>query len=368
CWATARSTSFALELRSGGPAIRLIWGNVARHWLMKFNRMFDSESEDSDAGSSETSSGLDRGTNDEYDDADDFESRGGPEAREEGVGDAENCRECRGANDVASGVPSRQVLANGHQGRLLRYGALSGLMTLVAKLGSVDAKEFAVARDGIANLAEALQRRAYDRLGSQLGLSSLPTMKDPEVSKTKGAPRKGKEPESEPGRQCEVPTKRRRCTSCGVPGHTKRTCTWHWDHREAGTGGGAVPGWVECSSDVGSAPSATMRDKSAGKLQNSEGINADMGEDGHIASPVAEGATPATIHGCRQAPWNPLMGVGGGGPTSFSEGNTLSISLLHRVTQVTKESLMKMLPARCVIRLGTQTRNYSSSGYHRMSL
>ncbi|RYR74180.1 hypothetical protein Ahy_A02g008812 [Arachis hypogaea] len=271
-------------------------------------------------------------------------------------------RWCKDAKDWSSKI---HQVTDGHQGRLLRYGALSGLMTLVAKLGSVDAKEFAVARDGIANLAEALQRRAYDRLGSQLGLSSLPTMKDPEVSKTKGAPRKGKEPESEPGRQCEVPTKRRRCTSCGVPGHTKRTCTWHWDHREAGTGGGAVPGWVECSSDVGSAPSATMRDKSAGKLQNSEGINADMGEDGHIASPVAEGATPATIHGCRQAPWNPLMGVGGGGPTSFSEGNTLSISLLHRVTQVTKESLMKMLPARCVIRLGTQTRNYSSSGYHR---
>ncbi|KAL4275248.1 hypothetical protein AHAS_Ahas20G0088200 [Arachis hypogaea] len=130
-------------------------------------------------------------------------------------------RWCKDAKDWRS-KPSQ--VTDGHQRHLLRYGALTGLMSLVAKLGSEDAAEFVVARDDIANLAEPLQRRAYDRVGSQLGLSSLSALNDPLVARTKGALRKGKKPEPEPGKQGEVPMKRRRCTSCGVPGHTKRTC------------------------------------------------------------------------------------------------------------------------------------------------
>ncbi|KAL4357267.1 hypothetical protein AHAS_Ahas09G0169600 [Arachis hypogaea] len=172
-------------------------------------------------------------------------------------------RWCKDAKDWRSKPPE---FIDGHQGHLLRYGALSGLMSLVVKLGAEDVAEFVVARDGIANLAETLQQRVYDRVGSQFGLSSRSALKDPLVSKTKGAPRKGKELEPEPGKQCEIPTKRRRCTSCGVPGHTKRTYTWHRNHRGAGTEGGAIPGCVECSSAVESAPSTTMRDKSAGKF------------------------------------------------------------------------------------------------------
>ncbi|KAL4314306.1 hypothetical protein AHAS_Ahas15G0071900 [Arachis hypogaea] len=172
---------------------------------------------------------------------------------------------CKDAKDWSSKPPPQ--VTDGPQGRLLRYGALSGLMNLVARLGSEDPAEFVVAREGIASLVEDLQRRAYRRVGSQLGLSMPPALKDPPVSKTKGAPRKGKEVEPEPGSKCEIPTKRRRCTSCGVHGHTKKTCTWHRAHRGPDTEGGAVPGCAECSSGMGSAPSATLRDKSAGRFQ-----------------------------------------------------------------------------------------------------
>ncbi|KAL4381139.1 hypothetical protein AHAS_Ahas04G0103600 [Arachis hypogaea] len=165
-----------------------------------------------------------------------------------------------------------------------------------------------------------LQRRAYHRFGSQLGLSTPPALKDPPVSKTKGAPRKGKEVEPEPGRKCEIPTKRQCCTSCGVHGHMKRTCTWHRAHHGPGTKGGMVPGCAECSSGIGSAPSATLRDKSAGKFQNSEGNIDETSDLGHTALPRREGATPGYNHGFSETEWNPLMGVGGGGANIFHGG------------------------------------------------
>ncbi|XLT41086.1 hypothetical protein HN873_072378 [Arachis hypogaea] len=43
--------------------------------------------------------------------------------------------------------------------RLLRYGALCSAMTVVAKLASNDAANFAVARDAISSLAQRLQVR-----------------------------------------------------------------------------------------------------------------------------------------------------------------------------------------------------------------
>ncbi|XP_057760987.1 protein FAR1-RELATED SEQUENCE 3-like [Arachis stenosperma] len=121
-------------------------------------------------------------------------------------------RWCKDAKDCIS---KPLEVAKGHHGRLLRHGALCGATSLVAKLGSEDAADFVIARDGLANLAKALQRRVYDRVGSQLGLLSQDGIKDPEVSKTKGAPKKGKEPE--PGSQGEDRSKRRCCTDCGAP-------------------------------------------------------------------------------------------------------------------------------------------------------
>ncbi|RYQ85035.1 hypothetical protein Ahy_B10g104529 [Arachis hypogaea] len=47
-------------------------------------------------------------------------------------------------------------IKEGHHSRLLRYGTLSGAMSLVAKLGSKEATDFVLARDDIASLAEVL--------------------------------------------------------------------------------------------------------------------------------------------------------------------------------------------------------------------
>ncbi|XP_016164658.1 protein FAR1-RELATED SEQUENCE 5-like [Arachis ipaensis] len=98
-------------------------------------------------------------------------------------------RWCKDAKDCRSTQVDNK---DGPEGRLLRYGALFGAMSLVAQLGAEDAAEFVVARDGIASLIETLQRRHFDKVGSKLGLSPLSQIKDPVVSKTKGAPRKGR--------------------------------------------------------------------------------------------------------------------------------------------------------------------------------
>ncbi|KAL4316379.1 hypothetical protein AHAS_Ahas15G0279200 [Arachis hypogaea] len=117
-------------------------------------------------------------------------------------------RWCKDAKDCRS---KPLEVAEGHHGRLLRHGAFCGAMSLVAKLGSEDAADFVIARNGLANLAKALQHRVYDRVESQLGVSSQDGIKDPEVSKTKGAPKKGNEPE--PGSQGED----RSFVSCSSP-------------------------------------------------------------------------------------------------------------------------------------------------------
>ncbi|QHN78176.1 Protein FAR1-RELATED SEQUENCE [Arachis hypogaea] len=84
---------------------------------MEFNRMFDIEGQNSDAGSSDDCSGHYLGTDNEYDDVEGFEPRGGPEAGEKSVGDANNCRGSSGANDVAGGAPSWQVLVDDFLGK-----------------------------------------------------------------------------------------------------------------------------------------------------------------------------------------------------------------------------------------------------------
>ncbi|XP_057755795.1 protein FAR1-RELATED SEQUENCE 11-like [Arachis stenosperma] len=84
---------------------------------MDINRMFDIKGHESDAGNSDEFLGHYRGTDDEYDDVDDMDPGGGPEAREQGAAHAANCRESGGINDVASGTTSRQVVANDFLGR-----------------------------------------------------------------------------------------------------------------------------------------------------------------------------------------------------------------------------------------------------------
>ncbi|RYR03344.1 hypothetical protein Ahy_B06g082232 [Arachis hypogaea] len=169
-------------------------------------------------------------------------------------------RWCKDAKNWRSKPPES---TEGHQGRLLRYGALYRAMSVVEKLGAEDVNKFVVARDGIARLAEALQRRAYDKLGGQPGFPSLSELKDPVVSKTKGAPRKGKK--MHPGSHGEVLMKRRCCTTCGVPSHTKRTFTSQRDHGVVGTEASAVHSSTECSSAKPSAPYAAGQTQDADK-------------------------------------------------------------------------------------------------------
>ncbi|RYR31869.1 hypothetical protein Ahy_B01g056804 [Arachis hypogaea] len=221
-------------------------------------------------------------------------------------------RWCKDAKDWRSKPPES---TEGHQGRLLRYGALCGAMSVVAKLGAEDANEFVVARNGIARLAEELQRRAYNKLGGPPGLSSLSGLKDPVVSKTKGAPRKGKE--MHPGSEGDVLMKRRRCTTCGVPGHTKRTCTSQRDHGVAGTDGCTVHSSAERSSAKPSAPYGAGRTQDA---DNDEGIHSENGDNTQNVPDRAVTTSTQSMHVCSHAYRSPHMGVGGGGSNIFLGG------------------------------------------------
>ncbi|XP_057731268.1 protein FAR1-RELATED SEQUENCE 5-like [Arachis stenosperma] len=221
-------------------------------------------------------------------------------------------RWCKDAKECRSKPPES---TEGHQGLLFRYGALCGAMSVVAKLGAEDANEFVVARDGISRLAAELQRRAYDKLGGPLGLSSLSGLKDPVVSKTKGALRKGKE--MHPTSKGEVLMKRRRCTTCGLPGHTKRACTSQRDHGVAGTDTCAVHSSAECSSAKPSAPYTAGRTQDADK---DEGIQSENGDNRQTVPDRAEMTSTRSMHGCSHAYCSPHMGVGGGGSNIFLGG------------------------------------------------
>ncbi|KAL4344998.1 hypothetical protein AHAS_Ahas11G0234400 [Arachis hypogaea] len=241
-------------------------------------------------------------------------------------------RWCKDAKDWRSKPPES---TEGHQGCLLRYGALCGAMSVVAKLGAKDANEFVVARNGIARLAEELQRRAYNKLGGPPGLSSLSGLKDPVVSKTKGAPRKGKE--MHPGSEGDVLMKRRRCTTCGVPGHTKRTCTSQRDHGVAGTDGCTVHSSAERSSAKPSAPYGAGRTQDADNDEvNSngwvairflttssctrQGIHSENGDNTQNVPDRAVTTSTQSMHVCSHAYRSPHMGVGGGGSNIFLGG------------------------------------------------
>nr|XP_025662163.2 protein FAR1-RELATED SEQUENCE 5-like [Arachis hypogaea] len=192
---------------------------------------------------------------------------------------------------------------DGSEGRLLRYGALCGAMSLVAQLGSEDAAEFVVARDGIASLTKTLQQRFVDKVGSKLGLSPVSGIEDPVVSKTKGAPRKGKE--CVPISQGERTPKRRRCTNCGEASHTKRTCTWHPGEGVAGNDDAGGPSYMEHDSQDAAAPCATPEARHC--HTNEVGMQSESGNHGDTVPAHADGT-------------NPCIGVGGGGPNFFLGG------------------------------------------------
>ncbi|KAL4382172.1 uncharacterized protein [Arachis hypogaea] len=222
-------------------------------------------------------------------------------------------RWCKEAKDCRSTPVDSK---DGPEGRLLRYGALCGAMSLVAQLGAEDATEFVVARDGIANVAEALQCRRLERVGMKLGLSPFPGIKDPLVSKTKGAPRKGKE--SEPASQGDRVPKRRRCTNCGVAGHTRRTCTWHRREGVEGFEGVGSPSYVEHGLHDSAAPSTTPQPRHCHR--NEEGLQPENGNPRETPRAQSDRPSPSVAHVSSSPCCRNPVGPGGAGANIFLGG------------------------------------------------
>ncbi|XLR32144.1 hypothetical protein S83_060044, partial [Arachis hypogaea] len=108
--------------------------------------------------------------------------------------------------------------------RLLRYSALYLALSHVVTLGCEEVEDFALAHDAISNLVDILQRRRVEKDGNKVLPNNKCGVKDPTMAATKGAPKRGK------ANLCaseEEPKLKRRCTKCGVPGHTRRTCAGH---------------------------------------------------------------------------------------------------------------------------------------------
>ncbi|MED6120657.1 hypothetical protein PIB30_022942 [Stylosanthes scabra] len=106
--------------------------------------------------------------------------------------------------------------------RVLRYGALQSQLSFVAALWCEDVESFNMARNHVSEIVEKLRRRNVRTLYVNQAGGGEVSIKDSNVCITKGAPKKGKEPAPS---QCEASSKKRCCTACGIPGHTKRTCT-----------------------------------------------------------------------------------------------------------------------------------------------
>ncbi|XLU62452.1 hypothetical protein S245_021661, partial [Arachis hypogaea] len=245
---------------------------VAQLLPIDFDRSFNSEGKDSVGSASNDSRGHYSASDDEYDDDDYLECNEGRESGEKMVGGADDGNGWGDANDAA-------------------------------ELGSEDAAEFVVARDGIASLTKTLQQRFVDKVGSKLGLSPVSGIEDPVVSKTKGAPRKGKE--CVPISQGERTPKRRRCTNCGEASHTKRTCTWHPGEGVAGNDDAGGPSYMEHDSQDAAAPCATPEARHC--HTNEVGMQSESGNHGDTVPAHADGT-------------NPCIGVGGGGPNFFLGG------------------------------------------------
>ncbi|RYR48492.1 hypothetical protein Ahy_A07g034513 [Arachis hypogaea] len=128
------------------------------------------------------------------------------------------CKIAKDCTTLKTGNDSRD------QARLLRYSALYLALSHVVTLGCEEVEDFALAHDAISNLVDILQRRRVEKDGNKVLPNNKCGVKDPTMAATKGAPKRGK------ANLCaseEEPKLKRRCTKCGVPGHTRRTCAGH---------------------------------------------------------------------------------------------------------------------------------------------
>ncbi|XP_057730738.1 protein FAR1-RELATED SEQUENCE 5-like [Arachis stenosperma] len=203
----------------------------------------------------------------------------------------------------------------GDEGRMLRYAALSSATSLVATLGSDEREDFEFAKESIASLIDKLRHRVYERAGGQPGMSGWKAMKDPVVARTKGAPKRKKEFD-----QCSQPDvrgKRRCCTKCGTPGHTKRTCSGYCARGVSGIGNGVSPTDGNGSHDGPAAASASLptelghayEDQTSG--HGEAGLNNVSTSAANTSSMVSRRGSPC---------WRPPFSGGGSGGNFFLGG------------------------------------------------
>ncbi|KAL4299594.1 hypothetical protein AHAS_Ahas17G0116500 [Arachis hypogaea] len=147
-------------------------------------------------------------------------------------------------------------------------------MSVVAKLASEDAAKFTLARDVIASLAQKLHGQTGNTVDHHAAVSQKEVVKEPSFARTKGAPKHGRETAT--AAQDEPGGKRRCCSSCGKPGHTKRTCS---SQREAVVG--------------------------------ESGLDIRRGSEWYIPSPVESNVTQSCL---------PRLNPGGGGGGNFFLG------------------------------------------------
>ncbi|KAL4345254.1 hypothetical protein AHAS_Ahas11G0260000 [Arachis hypogaea] len=147
----------------------------------------------------------------------------------------------------------------GHAGRMLRYAALCSATNLVARLGSEEGEDFKFTRESIVSLIEKLRHRVYVRAGGQPGMSAWCATKDLVVARTKGAPKRTKKFDT--SCQPNVRGKRCCCTKCGIPGHTKRTCSGNCAPSVSGVGNGVSPTFGNGSQHDPAAASASLPTK-----------------------------------------------------------------------------------------------------------
>ncbi|KAL4358132.1 hypothetical protein AHAS_Ahas05G0045100 [Arachis hypogaea] len=203
----------------------------------------------------------------------------------------------------------------GDEGRMLRYAALSSATSLVARLGSDEREDFEFAKESIASLIDKLRHRVYERAGGQPGMSGWKAMKDPVVARTKGAPKRKKEFD-----QCSQPDvrgKRRCCTKCGTPGHTKRTCSGYCARGVSGIGNGVSPTDGNGSHDGSAAASASLPTELGHAYEDQTSAHGEAGLN-NVSSSAANTSSMVSRRG--SPCWRPPFCGGGSGGNFFLGG------------------------------------------------
>ncbi|XP_020963793.1 protein FAR1-RELATED SEQUENCE 5-like [Arachis ipaensis] len=203
----------------------------------------------------------------------------------------------------------------GHEGRMLRYAALCLATSLVARLGSEEGEDFEFARESIVSVIEKLRHKIYERAGSQPRMSAWSPMKDPVVSRTKGAPKRTKE--FDPSRQTDFRGKRHCYTKCGIPRHTKRTCSGDCARGVSGVGNGVSSTFGKGSHHGPLASPASLPTERGYAYEDQTSTHGEGGLN-NVSSSAVNTSSMVNRRGSRS--WHPPFCGGGSGGTFFLGG------------------------------------------------